>query len=632
MHRFCDVFQPIKLGPVVAKNRIMVSPAEPFLATENGQVTEDFLKFTASLARGGAGIVTVGDSPVNQAYADENRYVINLANPFIGHSLVRITDAIHRYGALASIELNLRADYLPADLSRKQLQQVIDDFADSAERCAKGGFDIVMIHGGSGHVVASFYNPHYNKRTDEYGAQNRENRCRFASELIDAVRQRVGAHVAIDYRISADEFDPKQGVGPDEAISFAKAIQNKLDTINISTGSFRSPLKIMMGIQPTYLPLAFNLANAARFKEALDIPVTAVGSFTMELAQQALSEGKADMVAMIRGLIADPEAVNKAWQEDEELIRPCLRCCICTGDDPHGNPKPLRCSVNPISGRDIDFDIIEPALTPRRVIVVGGGCAGLEAARRAAERGHTVILFERSDELGGTLLTASANPIKSDMKRYARWSVRSVQRLPEVTVRLGTPATREAIAAEAPDAIIIAVGGEQIIPPVPGIDSPKVAFAVDADQGTIEVGKHVVIVGAGLTGTETAVYLAREGHMVTQIDMLRLADIDATIETSRNISAAIRYYAQEAGVVVHEQTRLLEITHNGVLVSDKNNETREIPCDTVLLSVGVRARWEQVEELTGLAKQTYVVGDCNQKAGNVTKAVREAFYAAQNVR
>jgi pyruvate/2-oxoglutarate dehydrogenase complex dihydrolipoamide dehydrogenase (E3) component len=167
---------------------------------------------------------------------------------------------------------------------------------------------------------------------------------------------------------------------------------------------------------------------------------------------------------------------------------------------------------------------------------------------------------------------------------------------------------------------------------VPGIGDPKVALAVEADQGMVDVGKRVVIVGAGLTGTETAVYLAREGHAVTQIDMLRLEDIDATIETSRNISSTIRYYAQEAGVVVHEQTRLLEITHNGVLVSDKDNEIREIPCDTVLLSVGVRARWEQVEELTGLAEQIYVVGDCNRKAGNVTKAVREAFYAAQNVR
>jgi 2,4-dienoyl-CoA reductase-like NADH-dependent reductase (Old Yellow Enzyme family)/thioredoxin reductase len=632
MHRFYDVFQPIKIGPVVAKNRIMVSPAEPFLATEQGHATEDFIKFTAALARGGAGVVTVGDSPVNQAYANENRYVINLANPFIGHSLIRITDAIRRYGALASIELNLRAGYLPADLSYEQLQQVIRDFADSAERCAKGGFDIVMIHGGSGHVVASFYNPHYNKRVDEYGAQNMENRCRFASDLIDAVRQRVGSHVAIDYRISADELDPEKGMGLDEAIAFAKVIQNKLDIINISIGSFRSPLKINMGIQPTYLPLAFNLANAARFKEALDIPVTVAGSFTMELAQQALSEGKVDMVAMIRGLVADPEAVNKAWRKEEELIRPCLRCCICTGDDPHGNPKPLRCSVNPVSGRNTDFDVIEPALTPRKVVVVGGGCAGLEAARRAAERGHSVVLFESADKLGGGLLAASANPLKGDMKRYAQWSIRSVRQLPGVTVRLGAPATREAIVAEAPDAMIIAVGGEQIIPSVPGIDNPKVALAVEADQGMVDVGKRVVIVGAGLTGTETAVYLAREGRQVTQIDMLRLADIDATIETSRNISSAIRFYAQEAGVVVHEQTRLLEVTHNGVLVSDKNNEIREIPCDTVLLSVGVRACWEQVEKLVGLAEQTYVVGDCNQKAGNVTKAVREAFYAAQNVR
>jgi 2,4-dienoyl-CoA reductase-like NADH-dependent reductase (Old Yellow Enzyme family)/NADPH-dependent 2,4-dienoyl-CoA reductase/sulfur reductase-like enzyme len=630
MQGFENVFQPLRIGNLVAKNRIEVSPAEPFLATEYGHATDDFILFTAALARGGAGIVTVGDSPVNQEYADENHFVINLAAPYIVHSLVRITDAIHRYGALASIELNLRAGYLPADLSREQIKQIIRDFALSAKRCRQGGFDMVMLHGGSGHVVSTFYNPHLNRRTDEYGADTMENRCRFANELIDAVREEVGHSMAIEWRISADEGNPEIGVGPDEALAFAKVIQSKIDMINISMGSMLSG-KIYLGIQPTYMPLAPNAVYAERFKRELDIPVTAVGSFTMELAEKAIATGQADMVAMIRSFIADPDQVIKFRQEKAEQIRPCLRCCICTGDDPHGNPKPLRCSVNPVSGRNVAFDVIPAATEPRKVVIVGGGCAGLEAARRAAQRGHRVVLFEKDGQLGGTLLTASANPIKGDLKRYRDWSIRTVEQDEAIEVHLNTPATREAVVAQEPDALIIAVGGEQVIPPVPGIDKDKVALAVDADLGEVDLGKRILIVGAGLTGTETAVHLAQNGHEVTQIDLLALEDIDDTVEISRIISSMIRMMAAEAGVTVFERTQLSEVTDTGALVKDASGDMREIPCDTVLLSVGVRPRSPQVQDLAGLVEQTFIVGDCNTKAGNITKAVREGFYAALNV-
>ena len=628
MKEFTNVFRPLKIGPLTARNRIEVSPAEPFLCTKDGQITGEFVAFTAAMAKGGAGIVTVGDSPVNQAYADANHYVVNLADPFIVHGLVRVTDAIHRYGALASIELNLRADYLPADLTREEVRQIIRDFADCAERCRKGGFDMGMLHGGHGHTVSQFYSPYFNRRTDEYGADCMENRCRFACELIDAVRERIGPDMAIEWRMSGDELlEPGVGVGLDEAVELAKYIQDRIDIVHISAGSMYDVRTIPYTIQPSYMPRPTNLHLAERFKRELRIPVTSVGSFNIELAEEALAAGKADMIAMIRPFIADPELVNKARHGRADDIRPCIRCNVCTGDDPHGCPKPLRCTVNPVSGRNPDFDKIERAETSKKVVIIGGGCAGMEAARRLAERGHRPVIFERSAALGGSLVDAGANPLKTDVRRYAEWSVRSTLSTPGIDIHLGTEATPELVLAEKPDAVIIAVGSEQIIPNVPGVDGDNVALAVAVDRGEVKPSRRVVLVGAGLTGSETAVTLAREGHEVTLIDMLNLEELEAR---DKNIGM-IHRLALEAGVSLQGGLRLSEIRPDSVIAVDAGGAEHEIFCDSVVLSLGVRPRSDVVERFRCLCDETYVVGDCCRRAGNITSAVREGFFAAMNI-
>ncbi len=628
MKEFTHAFQSIKIGPLTAKNRIEVSPAEPFLCTRDGLVTEEFVAFTAAMAKGGAGIVTVGDSPINQAYADTNHYVVNLADPFVVHGLVKVTDAIHRYGALASIELNLRADYLPADLSKDEVKQIIKDFADSAERCRKAGFDMVMLHGGHGHTVSQFYSPYFNKRTDEYGADTMENRCRFAVELLDAVRERIGSDMAIEWRMSGDELLPAPvGIGIDEAIEFAKYIQDKIDIVHISAGNMYDVRTMDYIIQPSYMPRPTNVHLAAQFKKALDIPVTSVGSFNMELAEEAIAEGKADVVAMIRPFIADPEHVNKAKAGKADEIRPCLRCNLCTGDDPHGCPKPLRCSVNPVSGRNPHFDKIEKAGQSKKVVIVGGGCAGMEAARRLVERGHKPVLFEKNAELGGSLVEAGATELKADVRRYCEWSVRMTHRTEGIDLRLGVEATADMVRAEQPDAVIIAVGSTQIVPKVPGVDGANVHMAVDVDMGKVKPGKRVVIVGGGLTGSGTAVCLAREGHEVTVVDMLGAQQLMAKDKTIG------RYHrlAMNDGVKLSFGMKLKEIKEQAVVVEAMDGSTEEIACDSVLLSLGVRPRYELIEQLRDICPETYIVGDCNNRAGNITSAVREGFYAAQNI-
>ncbi len=627
MEKPTAIFQPIQVGPLRVRNRIEVSPAEPFLCTKDGLVTDEFVDFTAQFARYGAGIVTVGDSPVTQAYADQNHYVVNLADNMVVHGLTKVTDAIHRWGAIASIELNLRDDRRPEEFSKDEIHGIIRSFADAAERCRKGGFDMVLLHFGHGHTAASFYSPAVNRRTDEYGCDTFENRIRFADELISAVRQRIGTGMAIEIRMSGDEIYP-EGVHAEDGIRFVKALQDKIDMVHISAGSMYDPRTMDYTIQSTYMPRPTNLHIAAKYKAAgLKIPVVSVGSHNIESAEKAVAEGQCDMVAMIRAFLADPQQLVKAKAGKVDEIRPCLRCNVCTGDDPHGCPKPLRCTVNPPQGRQPLFDVIPPAQPGKKVVIVGGGAAGMEAARRLTQRGLKPVLFEKEAELGGSLKTAGCNPLKGDVHRYGQWSIRMTLNDPNIDLRLGTEATRERVLAEKPDAVIVAVGSTPIVPPVDGVKGSNVCLAQDIDKGLYTPGKRVVIVGAGLTGTETAITLAREGHEVTVMDLLPLNAVRAR---DKAVFKAHRL-AMAEGVQFREELGLVSVNESGLIGREKNGALTEIPCDTVALSLGVRPRKAVCEELEGVCEEMYFVGDCATRQGNITSAVREGFYAAMNV-
>jgi NADPH-dependent 2,4-dienoyl-CoA reductase/sulfur reductase-like enzyme len=302
--------------------------------------------------------------------------------------------------------------------------------------------------------------------------------------------------------------------------------------------------------------------------------------------------------------------VNKARAGRGDEIRPCIRCCICTGDDPHGCPKPLRCTVNPVIGRHPLFDKIEPCLPPKKVVVVGGGAGGMEAARRAAERGCRVVLFEKSDRLGGALIPAGSNALKGDVKRYAEWSVRATEKTDNIDIRLNTEATAERVRTEAPDALILAVGSEPLVPPIPGIDGENVVLAQDVDMGR-QVGEHVVLIGAGLTGTETATALAEAGHHVSVIDMLSLEEIDRRGVGSRSVIGVLRARAHAAGVRFMTGLRAQEITKNTVRAVREDGTEVLLACSSVVLSMGVVPRSETVKALEDCCGEVYVIGDCH---------------------
>ncbi len=628
-NHFPHVFSPLKIGPLVAKNRLEVAPAEPFLCTRDGLVTSEFIAFTSSLAKSGAAIVTVGDSPVNQTYADSNHYVVNLADPLVSHGLFELTDAIHRYGAIASLELNLRADYLPADLTVGEIHEIIADFALSAKRCVDGGFDMLMLHGGHGHTVAQFFSPFFNRRTDQYGCKTFENRCRFALEMIDAIREEIGSGRALEYRISGDDMlGAEESVGIDEVLEFAKVIEDKIDLLHVSAGNLYNEKACRYMIQGAYMPHATNVHLARHLRPHLHIPVTTVGSFDMRLAEEALANGSADMVAMIRPFIADPDQIKKAYQGREDEIRPCLRCNNCAGEGPRSMcAKPLRCSVNAVAGRELFFTETPPAQEPKRVAIVGGGCAGLEAARRLAQRGHKPIIWEKQDHLGGSLKVAGSNNVKGDVRRYAEWSIKSVEHDPRIEVHTNITMTAEHLSELSPDAVIIAVGSIPYIPDLPGITSEHVLLAEEADLNPGKVGATAVVVGGGLTGCETALMLTREGHDVTLIDRRPQSYRRGG---AMAIAVAHSIFLDEGGTILYGGN-LKEVTKEGALIAWADGAEELLSCDTVVLSLGVRPCKGVVEDLYTVCDETYVVGDCNNREGNILAAVREGFYAAMNI-
>ena len=253
----------------------------------------------------------------------------------------------------------------------------------------------------------------------------------------------------------------------------------------------------------------------------------------------------------------------------------------------------------------------------------------MEAARRAADRGHEVVLFEKSAELGGTLIMASAAPFKVDMKAYLNWAIRTTMNIPNLTVKLSTEATPKRIKAAKPDTIVISVGSEPIIPEMPGVDKEHVVMAGDVDLGKVEVGDRVVIAGAGLTGSETALNLAQQGKKITVIDMLSLAEIDADSPFVNII--ALRDMMNELNIEIKTEVELAAITDAGAVVMDKNRKKMEIPCDTVVLALGVKPRTEVLESLLGLAPEVYMVGDCDKERGNLYNAIMQGFFAAMDI-
>jgi 2,4-dienoyl-CoA reductase-like NADH-dependent reductase (Old Yellow Enzyme family)/thioredoxin reductase len=647
MSSFEHVLSPFTFGNVTVKNRIELAPACYMLTTADGYATREMIAYYQNLARGGAGIITIGESPIDFEYAKGHEFQLNLGDDKVINGLSRLVEAVHRYGAKLSIELHHPGRYVlngrptigaspiparmeeivaardgrpirvPTEMTQEMIDRVIEHFADAAHRCLRAGFEMVMVHAAHNHLIGQFLSPYTNKRTDSYGGRF-ENRAKFAIQVLTAIRNKVGSKLALEYRISADEM-VEGGMGPEETIRFVKLIEDKIDLLHVSAGVLADPKIIPHMIQPTYWPHEYNVHYAADFKKVLKVPIVTVGSITtMEEADRIIADGRADMVAMARAILADPEIVNKARQGRADDIRPCLRCHTC--NKLTAAFYPIRCAVNPVLGRESDYVPLPPAPVKKKVVIVGGGPAGIQAALTASQRGHEVVLFEKTGQLGGNVVLGAGLEIKGDMKRYLLWLGRQAMKAPGVTVKLNTEGTPENVLAESPDAIVVAVGSDPIIPPIPGVDKPHVVWAGDVHVGKATVGNRVVVAGGGSTGAETAVQGAKDGKSAVLVEMLPQGTVVA------GWPRGLIDMVEKHGVKFLTETKVEEITDTGIVVIDKAWKRYEIAADTVVLSFGFKPRTGIVDSFRALDVEVYPVGDCVKPL-----AIKEAVHGGFNV-
>ncbi len=625
---YAHVFKPLRIGRFTAKNRVECAPAIPFLASEDCFVTRELVEWYRSIAKGGAAVVTIGETSID--YEDARLHgranVLCLGDNRSIHGLSVLAETIQRYDALASIELNYEGLRAPTDMTAGEIETVIERFADAAARCRHAGMDMIMIHGGHGHLLGSFFSPVTNRRSDRYGG-SLQKRARLALEVLEAVRKKTGNDVAIEYRLSADELTPG-APSVDETIEFAQMISDRIDLLHVSAGNITVPNTCPRMIPPIYLPRGTNVEYAERFKRELSVPVTAVGSLTMDMAEEIIAQNKADMVAMIRSIIADPDCVAKAKTGRHASIRPCVRCNRCVSETREFT-RPTRCTVNPVAGREAEFVNLAAPSGIRKVVVIGGGPAGMEAAKTAAGRGHDVVLFEKDARLGGALIQASALSLKNDMKTYLKWAERATAQTPGLEVRLSTEATVDAVTAEHPDVVIVALGGSPRVPELPGIDRQNVMLAGDAHADGTRTGDKVVVVGAGMVGCETALGLAQEGESVVLVDMLPLDRI--ALDAHPISRTALFAMLRSASVEIEAQTKLEAVTASGVIVSRGDGSRAEIACHSVVLATGVTPRREPERLFEALCHEVHVIGDCRRAGGNLRTAIADGFNAAIDI-
>ena len=658
--RYEHVFEPIRIRGVDFKNRLEMAPPSPNLASRDGRVTPEFVDFFRPIAQGGVAIIHVGNSVVDIREACDEERQLDLGSDDCILPLTRFVEMCQGYGAHASLEINHNgkdSDFdktgkpaysassfiasseiwrarmhgrepIPTiEMDHTKIRETVEKYAVAAYRCKRAGFKMCMIHGGHGNLISQFASSLYNKRRDDYGGPL-QNRARFAVEVLDRVRELCGENFVIEYRISADEIHP-DGMHFEETLKFIELIQHKVDILHVSAG-LHGEFEYMRNWWQNYLmDRMYNVHYAADIKKAFpNLLVCTVGSImNIRQAEEILASGQADFVAMCRAILADPEMPRKYALGREEDHRPCLRCQYCGFR--LTIPAVINCAVNPFIGNETEFPEarVRKADAKKRVAVIGGGPAGIQALLTLCERGHDVTLYEMNDHLGGHVVPGSAMPFKQDVRDYLNYLLCQAQKAP-ARILLNTEATREKLDAGRYDALIIAVGSKPIVPRLPGIDKPHVHWAPEADTGKVAVGNKTVIVGAGAVGIECAIGLKRAGKDVIVVEMA--PDLSNLRASAGGTSMEMMALIEQLGIPIHLNCRLEEVTDSAVVCLNNGSSVRvKFPADTVLLAVGVSARLDVAESLRHSAPETevHIVGDARE-VGNIATAVMSAFKAA----
>ncbi|WP_062378957.1 oxidoreductase [Demequina pelophila] len=634
---FAHVLEPVKLGSLELRNRVVMVPMGTEMGDHHGHLTDREIAYYAERSAG-AGLVCTGINAVTDDYEVINEGLGRVDTDAAIPGLTRLAEAFHARGGAVSVQLtaglgrninNIDPERLPISasdnphwldpnvkcrpLATDEIKVIVQRFKEAAERCYKAGIDAIDIHGHTGYVIDQFLSPAWNRREDEYGGSV-ENRCRFAAEIIRAVKEGAPG-LPVSFRLSVDHHF-EGGRTPAESLEIAKQLEAAgLDLLMIDEGSYEAMDYVF---PPYYLGDNCMMGSVRMFKENLGIPVLGCGNLTPERAESAIATGEMDFAGIGRALIADPEWALKLAEGRREDIRPCIRCNqLCVGNAFVG--KALGCAVNPVVGLELERRELAPVEQPKRVAIVGAGPAGLEAARVAALRGHTVDVYEKSQQLGGVLWPAATPEFKKELRSMIFWWERQLAKLP-VNIHLGTEISADSPELADADQVILATGSTPLVPPIPGLDGDNVIDVIDAHLGA-ELGKRIVVCGGGLSGADFALEMAEKGHSVTMVEM---KDGIAEDLLMINRITLLRDLAAQ-NVTLITGRRVTEVDATGVKVEGPDGPVH-IAADTVINAFGVRPATALVEALAG-RDNVVAVGDCVQPA-KVGDAINAGFEAA----
>lgn len=640
-----NLASPITIKGVTFKNRIFGAPMSNPELDPDCHFREEDIAFHANRGKGGLASVCIGLGIVEKIGRSHTKEVIlydelslpsmkRMANEFHKHNCKAVMELAHggKFGAARSHtsadsyligpidEVNKQGVTVKA-MDEEQIYKTAEAFGNAAKLVKDAGFDMVLIHGGHGWLLEQFSSPYFNKRTDDWGG-SLENRMRFPLLVVEKVREAVGPNFPIEFRMSGSELIP-EGYDITEGVEMAKMLDGKVDILHVSAGIHENDDVFVFTHPSMFVENGVNVKYAAEIKKHVSTPVATLGGINdVDMMEEIIASGKADIIEVARQSLADPYFPEKAFSGNKDDITKCCRCFTCFFN--YLSNRNFCCAFNPVIGDELEHKYGFPPTTPKKVVIVGGGPGGMEAAITCAQRGHSVSLYEKKDRLGGQILHEEHIPFKKDMYGFIEVLRKRVEKA-GVDVHLNTEITPEEVYEMGADVVFIAVGSTPIVPPIPGIDNPKVVGLNAIETKEPAVGQKVAILGGGLVGSEVGIYLDMLGKDVTIIEMKDTWAADAYWMHK----VAMDQHVRKSDMKILCNTTAKEITDAGIICNGPDGEVL-VEADTILLAAGMKANRKVADEFYNTAPRVFEIGDAI-RAGRVLEAVKLGYFRALDV-